>query len=128
MNSTVITCRTPPISPSYSQSTPFSVVASTRLIILNTCSGNCTFTYFPANVSPNITRINVTSIGVGYVSVNGTLFNDSKNTTLVTLTNLATNAVILLNATSFNATNVTFLVTSAIPSGRYVVKIRNLLG
>jgi hypothetical protein len=128
INSTTITCRTPPINPSYLPSTLLNVVVSTRLIIFNSCSGNCTFRYLPVNVSPNITRINVTTIGVGYVSVNGTLFNDSRNTTSVTLTNLASGEVIILNATSFNATNVTFLVTTAIPSGRYVVKIRNLVG
>lgn len=128
INSTLITCRTPPNNLPFSASTPLNVVISTRVTILNTCRGSCTFSYLPAATSPNITRINTTRTGAGYVSVNGTRFSDNITNTSVTLTNLDTNAVILVNATSFNATNLTFIVANSVPSGRYNVKIRNSLG
>ena len=128
INSTVITCRTPPINPTYNVSTPLNVVVSTRLIIFNSCTGNCTFRYLPVTASPNISRINVTLIGTGYVGLNGTLFNDVKNTTSVILTNTGTGAVYFLNFTSCNATNLSFIITNTIPTGKYNVKIRNLLG
>jgi hypothetical protein len=62
ITATQVKCRTPPISSVYTPGVAVDVVAATRLIILNTCSGTCKFTYLDLASSPNTTSISTQTV------------------------------------------------------------------
>lgn len=128
INKTSIECRTPSINKKYSPGTPVSVVVSTRLLILNSCSGKCSFTYNSASASPSLTTSSTLKTNVGTVTLNGTLLVDSNNFAEVTLTNSVTGEIVVLPATNTSNTSVTFNVTNYVFSGTYLVKVRNAIG
>ena len=101
---------------------------STRLLILNSCTGKCNFTYKTADSSPYITTSSAQKTNVGAITLNGTFLIDSNNFAEVTLTNTVTGDVVVLPATSISNTSVIFNVTKDVVAGNYLVKVRNAVG
>jgi len=128
ITATTILCRTPAISSTYSAGTAVTVYVSTRLIILNTCTGTCSFTYLAAASSPTLTAISTTSTNSGNITLTGTNLLDLNSFAQVSLTNTITNQVIVLPSVNSSNTSVTFTLTSSVISGTYNVKVRNLVG
>lgn len=76
---TQVKCRTPAISSAYTAGTAVNVYGTTRLVIINSCTGTCTFTYISAATSPTLTAISATTTNAGSITLTGTSLLDSNN-------------------------------------------------
>jgi hypothetical protein len=133
ITSTEIKCRTPAISKEYTTGSAVQVVVSTRLLILNSCSGSCQFSYLPLASSPALTAISqstatVSGSATASITLTGTNLQDSNFFAEVVLTHTLTGATTVFVPTSKSATSVVFALTSALTSGNYQVVVRNALG
>lgn len=121
-----ITCRTPPISATYTVGTPLDITLSTRLLIENTCSAasGCQFTYASQASSPSLTSIDnsASTIG-GVINLVGTQFTAGASC-VITLTNKISGVVTTFNADTCSATNAAFTIPT-LESGFYDVRVRN---
>ena len=117
----------------YSTGSALNVVVSTRLLILNSCTGTCQFTYIESTSSPALTSSSKSSVspsGTGTVEVvlTGTNVQDSNNFAEVSLKNTVSSVTTVLPATASTATSLTFEVPATVQSGSYTMKIRNAVG
>lgn len=133
ITATEIKCRTPAISKEYSVGSPVDVVASTRLIILNSCTGTCKFTYLDAASSPSLTAVSsatntVTGTSTKAITLTGTNLIDGNGFADVALTHSTTKKVTVFTPTSKTATSVVFNLDSSVVSGTYKVSVRNAIG
>jgi hypothetical protein len=109
------------------------VVVSTRLLILNYCSGTCDFTYLDAASSPSLSTMSSSTVSLSgtstkSITLTGTNLIDSNSYAEVALTHSITKAVTVITPASATATSVTFDVDTTIASGTYQVSVRNGLG
>jgi hypothetical protein len=133
ITATQIKCRTPAISSAYKVNETQNVVVSTRLLILNACTGVCSFSYIDAASSPRLTAISSSSVTVAgssslTITLTGLNLQDANSFADVALTHNVTSQVIVFTALSVSATSVTFNITSALTSGQYYVQVRNAIG
>lgn len=129
ITTTQIQCLTPPIG-LYSVGSAKSVVVSTKLVIFDTCSGNCTFTYLSAASSPNINNISTNSANVQNVTLTGTSFTNGGTFTIckVSLTNSDSSVVTIVPTVTCNDKIAVFTVSSSIVAGNYKVQLVNDIG
>lgn len=133
ITTTQIKCRTPAISRFYAIGVPVNVVVSTRLLILNSCTGACQFTYLTTSASPALTSSSSSSFSLAgsstkTITLTGTNLLDAGNQAEVALTNTVTLVTTVFTAGSLSATSLTFTVTASLPSGNYEVRVRNAVG
>jgi hypothetical protein len=116
------------MSPFYAAGQSQTVTISTRLIVLNTCPGNnCAFSYLTAANSPSLTSVSLGSVGGGVnITLTGTLFNSG--TCQVSLYNTITAVITVVATNACTATSATVTIPTNVPSGNYLIKIRNNLG
>jgi len=94
---------------------------------LNTCTGNCNFTYIDGSSSPNLTAISLTTANVQNVTLTGTNFTQNSSCQ-VSLTNKDTGVIIVTDALQCTDTAAIFTVLANFTGGNYFVKIRNSIG
>lgn len=131
ITSTIIQCRTPPISTYYTTNDANTVTVSTRLVVLNKCTGTCTFQYKTNDTSPYLSTVSTTAIAGGNnLTLTGLRFTNPDGTAQVSFYNNDTTdiTVVSVNATVASATSITVLVPTTLVSGIYLVKVRNLIG
>lgn len=121
VNTTDILCRTPPINQYYNVSVAQKVTLTNRLMVDNTCSGTCSFSYIPLSQSPSLSAISTNSITTGTITLTGANLN--LGTPVVVLTNKKTGLATTVTPTSATATSLVFTVPS-VQSGEYNVKVR----
>ena len=130
ITSTQITCRTPRISSEYDPGTPQRVVISTKLYSFSTCPGNsCNFTYINNDTSPKLNTLSASTAAGGVnITLTGTNFIASSSCS-VSLA-WATNSSLVYTAPALECTanNSRFTVPRNVPSGNYLVRIRNEIG
>jgi len=129
ITTTQIQCRTPAIG-IYSPGVAQRVVISTKLIVLNTCNGNCNFTYLNAGSSPNITNISASTATVQNITLTGTNFTSGGTFSVckVSLTNTDSKVVTILPTISCSDTSAVFAVLSTVIAGNYQVQLLNDIG
>ena len=133
ITATEIQCRTPSINRLYKPGEALKVVVSTRLLILNYCTGTCDFSYINETDSPTIASLSSSSVSVSGLStktitITGTNLVDTNNFADVTLTHTISSQVIVITPSSVSDTSVVFDVTTAVVSGKYEVRTRNAIG
>ena len=130
---TEIQCRTPAISDKYTVGSAVQVVVSTRLLLLNKCTGSCSFTYLDTASSPALSAISTSATSVEgtntkAITLTGTTLIDTNSFADVGLKHSITKATTAVAATSSSATSVVFDLVSSIVSGSYLVSVRNAIG
>lgn len=134
ITTTEIKCRTPAISKFYEVGSPVNVVVSTRLLILNECTGTCQFTYVASDSSPALTSSSSSSFSLAgsstkTITLTGTNLLDSGNQAEVAVTNTISKKTTVFPAVGTpTATSVAFTVDSTLTSGNYEVVVRNAVG
>ena len=117
----------------YRVGSALNVVVSTRLVILNKCTGSCSFTYVDAASSPALTASSTSSAAASgsatkSITLTGTNLVDSNSFAEVAVTHTISKVVTVFQSTSASATSVTFAMPSSLISGAYKVVVRNLVG
>lgn len=130
---TQIQCRTPVIDTKYEVGSALNVVVSTRLVVLNKCTGSCSFTYIDAASSPALAAISTSSVTVAgsntkSLTLTGTNLIDSNSFAEVAVTHTISKVVTVFSSTSASATSVVFEVPTSLIAGTYNVVVRNLIG
>ena len=106
---------------------------STRLLILNSCTGNCKFTYLDSAASPSLTSLSASKISISgsntkSFTATGLVLVDAFNFAEAVFTNTIDSIETVFSSTSANATSVSFDVTNTLKAGTYDVSIRNAIG
>lgn len=124
ITTTQIQCRTPAISDKYTVGSAVQVVVSTRLLLLNKCTGSCSFTYLDTANSPALSAISHSSTTVKgtntkAITLTGTTLIDSNSFADVGLKHSITKVTTAMTATSSSAISVVFDLVSSIVSANY---------
>jgi hypothetical protein len=110
------------------------VTVTTRLVVLNTCTGTCTFQYDTLANSPSLTSVSTTLISGGNtLNLTGLRFNNldgSVNTVHVSFYNNVTTIITVVPVISATAlsTFVQAIVPTTLVSGIYLVRVRSDIG
>lgn len=127
ITTTQITCRTPQISSTYTVGESQRVVVSTKLYLFNTCPGNnCNFSYVDITASPSLASISQSTANAVTLTLTGVRFDSPAGSCSVSITSAANSSLIYTASTiSCSSTSARFTVPSTVPSGNYLVKVRN---